>query len=402
MSRSNSNSSGGQDVDLYAILGVSRTCSNDELKRSYKKLCIQHHPDKGGDENEFKKISEAYNILKDPEKRELYDRFGIEGLKSGVGAQNMDVQSMMQNLFGMNFGRRESQTIPPPRYVPIELTLEEVVNGKPGFVYRYERKIVDRTKERKTCSACQGQGFRVMSRQMGFMQMQQQVGCPQCKGNRYENVDELFQSTRESISIDIPPNCAEHHQFILKNQQDERLEGESGDIVLVVEYAKHPTFHRYEYDLYMTIKLSLVESLTGFRRTVKLLNNVSVEVAYPYMIRRNEVLMLPQKGLFKHGRASYGDLYFVFEIDYPQPVPPRITTQIIKELETNITSFTVSPPELVSRPRIPDIPDIPDIPSSSSASFSNRPPTMEQGMPPPPQPGPFQGGMPNPMECHQQ
>ena len=92
--------------ELYDILQVPKGCSQEEMKKSYKKLCIKHHPDKGGDEEVFKKISEAYNILKDPQKREVYDRFGMEGLTGGGGGHPGGMEDMMRNMFGGGGGFR--------------------------------------------------------------------------------------------------------------------------------------------------------------------------------------------------------------------------------------------------------------------------------------------------------
>lgn len=398
-----------ENVDLYNILGVSKTSSMEDLKKSYKKLCIKHHPDKGGDENEFKKISEAYNILKDPEKREIYDKHGVDGLRNGM-AQNVDVQSMMENLFGFGFGGRQSQNRPPPvKMIPLSIPLEDVVNGNQNYVYKYERKIIDRTKERKECRLCQGQGFRVMSKQVGFMQMQQQVECPQCKGARFENIDQLFQTTQESVSIPIPKNCGEHHKFVLRNQQDERLDGESGDVILVIEYCPHPIFKRCEDDLFIELKLSLIESLCGFEQMIDLLDQTKLRVVYPYMLKWNEMLVIPNKGLWNPQKQSYGNLNIVYRIDYPEPA--ILTPDRLKEISENRmfqnSTCKIEPQNLMTK----IVKQFDQTPTSSKSSDKNGCSSnpsgsrVPVGIPGFPHGMPFQnpnGQMPGGMECHQQ
>jgi DnaJ family protein A protein 2 len=392
-----------ENVDLYAILGVSKTCTMDELKKSYKKLCIQHHPDKGGDENEFKKISEAYNILKDPEKRDVYDKFGVDGLQNGM-AQNVDVQSMMENLFGFGFGGKQSQNRPPPpQFISLRLSLEDIVNGNSNYVYILNRKIVDRTKERRECKLCQGKGFRVMARQMGFMQMQQQVECPQCKGAKYENMDELFQTIQEKITVPIPKNCSEQHKFVVRNKQDERLEGESGDVVLVIAFEEHPVFKRRNHDLFVEIKLTFVESMTGFTKQIELLDKTNMTISYPFLIRWQDILYIPQKGLYNSQQQKYGDLNILFKIDYPNP--PILSMDTFQKLAAvQTTNRTVSPPELRTKTHdfFSEIPTTSPHPSNNHGEQAGHRNT--QGIP---TGMPFQvpgmpGGGPGQMECHQQ
>lgn len=387
-----------ETVDLYNILHVPKDVSPDDLKRAYKKLCIQHHPDKGGDENEFKKISEAYNILKDPEKRQIYDRYGMEGLRQGVGGMDENMQSMMENLFGFKFpfggGKRPSQK--QRVHHVLEVSLEDIVNGNSSLPFRFSRKVLNRTKPKVMCNLCKGQGFRVMMQNVGFMQMQQQVRCPQCQGTRYERADELFDTTQEEVHLMIPKNCAENHAFILKNRMDEDVNGEStGDVVIVVKYATHPRFRREDANLVVTITLTFIESLCGFERTLSLLNGQTMDVVYPSMVRWKERLCIPGKGLFLENR--YGDLFIEFDIAYPD----EMTTSILQEIHTHLqhqsSSLTWKPDtmKLVSMQESKDKEPSP----SSSATASNA--SQQHARPPIP---PFQGppGMPQGMECHQQ
>lgn len=404
-----------ENVDLYHILGVSRNCSMEEMKKSYKKLCIQHHPDKGGDENEFKKVSEAYNILKDPEKKEIYDKFGFDGLKNGMGQNTSDVHSMMENLFGFGFGGRQQaqERVPAPMFIPLRVPLEDVVNGNMDYIYKLQRKIVDRTKERKQCSLCQGNGFRVMNRQMGFMQMQQQVECPQCKGAKYENANELFQTIEEKVVVPIPKNCTEQHRFVLKNKQDERIDGESGDVVLVIEYKDHPTFQRKGPSLYLTLALTFMESLTGFTRNIELLDRSFIEVRYPYLVKWNELLVLPQKGLYNAFTHQHGDLHIGFDIAYPTPTSldkswiEKISAAIVEKDQQ--TSIEIKPSNMFSKKMEYFTPSDPTKSSQKQAHPGNE--GQARAAPPGhgipfPMPG-MGGGIPGmpgggAMECNQQ
>ena len=384
------------NVDLYGILGVPRDVSPEDMKRAYKKLCIQHHPDKGGDENEFKKVSEAYNILKDPEKRRVYDQYGLEGLRQGAGGFDENMQSMMENLFGFKFPFAGGRGGPPTKqktHKILELTLEDVVNGNPTFPYRLSRKVLNRKKEKVTCNLCKGQGFRVMLQNVGFMQMQQQVKCPQCQGHRYERHEELFDTVEEVVHLVIPRNCAENHAFILKNRMDEDVDGEPmGDVVVVVKYAPHSRFRREGASLVLTVDMSFVESIAGFERKLVMVNGSCMDVSFPSMIRWNERLCIPGKGLFMN--HSYGDLFLEFKVAYPDEVDTEVMTNLQATLDRRPKSGTWAP----------DTMKWVAMPSSVSASSSDNEPSA----PPRQQQQPFQGPpMPPPggaraMECHQQ
>ena len=363
--------------DLYEILKTHKGCSPEDLKKSYKKLCIQHHPDKGGDENEFKRISEAYNILKDPEKRKLYDQFGLEGLQSGGGMP--DMQSMMENLFS----RKQSS---PQKTVTIELSLEDVVNGNPQYVYKIQRKILDPTKQKKQCNVCCGKGFRLMNTQMGFMNMQQKVQCPQCHGACFENIQELIKIIQEDVILHIPQNCPENHQFILKNRMDERPDGNTGDIILIVKYQTHPTFIRIGDDLLYTLKISFNESLYGFNKIITLLDKSTVEISFPDILKWNEMLVLPGKGLYNHSKQTQSDLFIGFDINYPSAInditAPTERIQIYHP--SNMKKQIANPAFYISR-----------------LTFNSR---QQQGSPNFPgfPPGFSPGGASSPMECNQQ
>lgn len=322
------------DVDLYDILKVPKNCSQEEMKKSYKKLCIQHHPDKGGNEEEFKKISEAYNILKDPEKRDVYDKFGFEGLKNGAGGMSEEqMQSMMNNVFGFGggFPFKQQQRVNHVNY-DIEIPLEDIVNGNAEYRLKLQRKVLDKTIQKMICNVCKGQGFRNMTQNMGFMQLQQHVKCPQCHGKKYENANQLFKTIEEDVILPIPIHCGENNVFILKNKMDEDVDGKSGDVMYTVKYKKHSTFQRKNKDLYIDLNITFKESLLGFTKEIQLLDHTILNISYPRVLKWQMMLCIPDKGLFCD--KSFGNLYIRFVMDYPD----TFTLSLLKELEQDLNN----------------------------------------------------------------
>lgn len=394
------------DVDLYEILNVPKNCSQEEMKKSYKKLCIQHHPDKGGNEEEFKKVSEAYNILKDPEKRDIYDKFGFEGLKGGAGGMNDEqMQSMMNNLFGFGFPfkQQQQQRVNNINH-NVEISLEDIVNGNAEYRLKLQRKVLDRTVQKMICNVCKGQGFRNMTQNMGFMQLQQHVKCPQCHGNKYENANQLFKTMEEDIILPIPVHCAENNVFILKNKMDEDVDGKSGDVMYTVKYKKHSVFQRKNKDLYIDLKITFKESLLGFTKEIELLDHTTLKISYPHILKWQIMLCIPDKGLFLD--KSFGNLYIRFVIDYPD----MITLSLLKELEQDLNTKTETLSYTPSNMK--EVPFNIDMDNSNHHNNKQNDPSRP---PPPPQsaqkqfpfPHPFQAqaqsqGQPQQMECNQQ
>ena len=192
-------------TDYYEILGISKDATPDEIKRAYKDKARRYHPDKNRDnqkesEEMFKKVTEANEVLSDPQKREVYDKYGKEGLNDrGMGVDINDIlknifggmgggmSSNMGGIFGNMFGRGGNSE--ESLDVPIGLTLEEYCNGcKKEVEINRTTLCIDCEgtgnidKIDTTCSSCQGRGFTVQMRQMGFMVQQVQSMCTSCQG----------------------------------------------------------------------------------------------------------------------------------------------------------------------------------------------------------------------------
>ena len=216
---------------LYEVLNVSKSCTDDELKKSYKKLAMKFHPDRNkeaGAEEKFKEISRAYTILNNKEKREIYDKYGEEGLNNNMSEQrqNMDPFGMFGNMFNMNNmnnmnNARKQQTKTRDRTEEVEITLVDAYKEK-HMKISYEKMIIctgcrgvgvkDKSKT-KRCSGCKGRGkiLKMVQLGPGFVS-QSQVDCTECNGtgrvNPVDNVcsdcnGEKTIKSRNSLKINI-------------------------------------------------------------------------------------------------------------------------------------------------------------------------------------------------------
>jgi DnaJ family protein A protein 2 len=195
MTRKSSN-----NTKYYEVLGVSKTASQDELKKAYRKAAIKNHPDKGGDPEKFKELSQAYEVLSDPEKREIYDQYGEDALKDGMGGgSSSDFHSpfdIFEQLFpgSGTFGGGGSRVRRQKRGEDVVRTmmvsLEDLYNGTTKKLSLSRSVLCSKCKGKGsksgasgTCHGCRGVGMRTITRQIGFGMIQQMnTVCPECKG----------------------------------------------------------------------------------------------------------------------------------------------------------------------------------------------------------------------------
>lgn len=325
-----------QEIDntkLYQILEVDRNASQEEIKKSYRKLAIKYHPDKGGDGEKFKEINAAYEVLSNPEKKELYDKFGMDGLK------NDGNQDTFENLFGFGkmFGNSAGKQVfkRKPTIVSVNVTLEELYTGCMKNV-TIRRQILCQTcngngaSNLKQCSKCHGHGEIKIQRQVGpGMISIQQMTCDLCKGNKYVydmkdictncNGKQTF-IEEKTFEVPIEQGAPVGHKVVFENQGDQEKDVKNGDVIVVYTIVEHELFKRVGNDLTMTKKVLLYEALTSIDFEVKMLDDSSI-----YINVSNQVIIpgsstiIEKKGMpIYKNIMEHGNLIINFEIEFPQ------------------------------------------------------------------------------------
>jgi DnaJ family protein A protein 2 len=251
-----------EDVDtnkLYETLEVQKGADEKEIRKAYRRLSRVHHPDKGGDEHKFKEIAAAYEILSDPEKRKLYDQYGLSGVEDGAPSAGGE------DLFSMFFGgggRRSRPSGPrkgPSLKHPLNVSLDDVYNGK-RVKLAVNRKII--VGEVRTCSSCGGNGVKMEVRQLGPGMIQQmQRTCSECKGQG--NIAET-KSERKILEVHVDRGAKDGQKIQFAGMGDEIPGMEAGDINFIIKIKDHPVFKRQGSDLLVQKELSLNQALCGF------------------------------------------------------------------------------------------------------------------------------------------
>ena len=267
--------------DYFSLLGVSRNASSKEIKKAYRQMSLQYHPDKNKEEGaaeKFAEIARAYEVLSDEELKDIYERHGEEGLKrheQGGGGSGGGGFEDIFSQFGFNFGgggrRRDQDQRTPSVEVPLELTLEQLYKGA-SFDLEYVRQVLCFKWEMcmKTNQECTGPGVRMKRQQIapGFVQQVQQrddrcvapgkmwqSNCSECpKKTETEKID---------LTIEVIKGMRPGERITFEGVTDEKPGYKPGDLSFVVTEMPHGRYHRDGDHLYKTMEIPLVDALVS-------------------------------------------------------------------------------------------------------------------------------------------
>eukprot|EP00891_Asterochloris_glomerata_P004871 jgi/Astpho2/4871/Aster-05805 len=326
----------------YDLLGVSKEASDAEIKKAHRKLALRHHPDKsGGDSKKFQEINEAYEVLKDQEKRRLYDQYGEEGVKE-MG-QGGGPGGGMSDIFEMFTGGGRRGGAPRERRGEnvvhrLKISLDEMYNGAVRKL-SLSRNIKcepcsgsgTKSGRRYQCEVCHGSGIQVMMRPLGPGMMQQiqqpcqkcgQTGysvppndqCPSCSGRGLIPEKKIFE-------VNIEKGHKHNAKVVLRGEAGYSEPGiQPGDVVFVLEARPHKVFKRLASDLVMDKEITLSEALTGTTFYITHLDGRSLEVKTEpgEVIKPDSWKCINDEGMPVHGRPfEKGNLYIRFLVQFP-------------------------------------------------------------------------------------
>ncbi|KAL5999244.1 DNAj domain protein [Asimina triloba] len=340
------------NTKYYEILGVSKTASQEDLKKAYRRAAIKNHPDKGGDPEKFKELAQAYEVLSDPEKREIYDQYGEDALKEGMGGGGSgaghDPFDIFQSFFGGSpFGGGSSRGGRRQRrgedvVHPLKVSLEELYNGTSRKLSLSRNVICANCKGKgsksgasMTCPGCQGSGMKVSIRHLGPSMIQQmQHPCNECKGTG-ETINDKDRCPRckgEKVVQDkrvlevIVEKGMQHGQKItFPGEADEAPDTVTGDIVFLLQQKEHPKFKRKGDDLFFEHSLTLTEALCGFQFALMHLDNrqLLIKSNPGEVVKPDQFKAINDEGMPMYQRSFMkGKLYIHFNVDFPESLTP--------------------------------------------------------------------------------
>jgi DnaJ family protein A protein 2 len=331
----------------YKVLGLSRGASQAEIKKAYRAMAREHHPDKGGDEALFKDIQEAYDVLSDEEKKALYDEGGKEAVEHGGRGGGGGADDLFSALFGGGGGgaRGGRERGGPRKGEPVQqklnVTLENLYVGK-TFKMAINRQRVQYPEGMSveqattTCSGCNGQGAVLRVQRMGPMVQQVQARCPDCQGaGRSTKPGVTVSQERKQLEVRVDPGMKHGQKIVLAGEADEMPGMEAGDIIFILNQEEHKQFQRKGADLIMEKEISLREALCGCKFSVKHLDDRTIIVHSKdgEVIKPNSIKQIAGEGMPRHRRPfEKGRLFVVFRVVFPDTLSAEKVKQIKKFL----------------------------------------------------------------------
>jgi molecular chaperone DnaJ len=341
-------------ADFYELLGVSKSADEKELKSAFRKLAMKYHPDKNPDDDEaekkFKEINEAYETLKDPQKRSAYDRFGHAAFEQGGpgggagfgGGGAGGFHDIFEDIFGdmMGGGQRQRRSSggrergADLRY-NMEISLEEAFEGKTAQI-RVPTSVSCDTcsgsgakpgSSPTTCSTCGGIG-RVRAAQ-GFFSVERT--CPTCHGNGQMISDPCTKcsgqgrvSEEKSLSVNIPAGIEDGTRIRVAGEGEVgQRGGPTGDLYIFLSVRPHEFFQREGADLYCMVPISMTKAALGGKFEVTTLDGSKSRVTVPEGTQSGKELRMRGKGMPVMRSSQKGDLYIRIAVETPQHLSRR-------------------------------------------------------------------------------
>lgn len=346
--------------DYYEILGVGRSASADEIKKSYRKIAMKYHPDRNPGnkeaEDKFKEAAEAYEVLSNADKRAQYDRFGHDAFAQGAGggyssSMNMDdIFSQFGDIFGdgmfgsffggaRSSGRRRAQGVRGSNLrVRLKLTYEEIAKGTTKRIKVKKYIVCDQcsgsgAKDKssiQTCHTCGGNG-QVKRVQHTFLgQMQTVTTCPECNGegtiitskcSKCKGEGRVF--GEEEVEIDIPAGVAEGMQLSVHGKGNAgQRGGQAGDLIVLIEEKKHAELKREGNNVVYEMYISFIDAVFGVEVEVPTIDG-KVKIKIPEGTQSGKIFRLRGKGFPVVNSSTKGDQLIYVNVWTPQKVSDK-------------------------------------------------------------------------------
>jgi DnaJ homolog subfamily A member 2 len=311
----------------------------------------QHHPDKGGDEETFKEITTAFEVLGDDEKRQIYNEYGEEGLKEGGGG-HQNPHDIFEAMFGGGMfgggqqrGPRKGEDV----VHTLNVTLEDLYNGKMSKLAIIRNRVclpckgtgASRPEAVKACSSCDGSGVRVMLNPIGPGMVQQvQTRCPSCSGLG-ETIADRYKCTscggskvskeRKVLEVYVDRGMSNGQKIVFSGEANENPGLVAGDVVVVLKQAQHETFTRRGGNLIVEREISLTDALCGFKFGIRQLDGrMLIVTSTPgSVITPGDVKSIPVEGMPTWKRPDdRGYMFVKFKVAFPKFVGPQEAAQL--------------------------------------------------------------------------
>ncbi len=323
--------------DYYKILEVDRNATQDDIKKSYRKLALKYHPDKNKDnpesEDKFKEVAEAYSILSDTDKKSQYDTYGSVGGGNGGGNGGFDdIFSQFGDIFGFNKRSQPQQRRGSDLRIKVSVTLNDIIFGSIKKV-KYNRHVKCNTCDGKggdelvTCTSCQGQGHRSYVQNTAFGTIRQSAICSHCEGigksiktpcktcmGKGVNIKE------ETVDIDIPKGAINGNFMSMPQYGNWTKGGLPGDLQIVIDEVPDPIFKREDTNLLYDENISVVDAILGVEKKLMTPHGTEIKYIITPGTPHGKLLRISGKGIPDIHFKGFGDLFIRVSVNIPTKV----------------------------------------------------------------------------------
>ncbi|KAM4619522.1 dnaJ homolog subfamily A member 4 [Polymixia lowei] len=355
------------ETGFYDLLGVGPKATPDEIKKAYRKLALKYHPDKNPSEGErFKHISQAYEVLSDPKKRDLYDQGGEQAIKEGGmggGGSPMDIF----NMFFGGGGRMQRERRGKNVVHQLSVTLEEIYNGTTRKLGLQKNVICEKCDgyggkkgALEKCSSCKGRGVQIKVQQIGPGMIQQiQSMCADCQGEgeKFNSKDRCkicnghkVERKKKILEVHIDKGMKDGQKITFHGEGDQEPGLEPGDVIIVLDQKEHDVFQRQEDNLIMKLDIKLVDALCGFKKTIPTLDNrmLIINTQPGEVVKHNDIKCVQNEGMpIYKDPCEKGQLFIKFQVEFPEKhwlpehlmfqlerlLPPREDVMVLDDME---------------------------------------------------------------------
>jgi DnaJ family protein A protein 2 len=293
--------------ELYDVLGIDKKANQSEIKKAYRKKALQHHPDKGGDAETFKKINHAYEVLQDQKKREMYDRYGT------TEPPQFSSLDLFSKLFGGMFRKKEK-----PITKEYAVSLEDLCKREVVFVTIDRNRLCNCDKNGNVCSDCNGRGIKMTISQL-LPGVYQQIGtqCSKCNGEGkvYTSCGKCqngIVKEDKTFELYLTPDMCTGYSYVFTEEGNQKRKFEAGDVIINITLKKHPLFSVKSKDLIFTKTISLKEALLGNRFEITHPSGEIIKIINTEVINPDTIQVLPK------GITDNGELKIKYKIIFPE------------------------------------------------------------------------------------